>query len=830
MKPRFQSTLLVFCICMTLVAASTSTVLAAPQLTAVSQTYADTVIANGFDYIASQMNDDGGIRWTDESSNVSATIRVVLALASVNYPQDYLLSDSGNRPIDFLLEVGPDWIYNSDSGSPTLNVARAGHFLTAVAAANEDPHAVGDGSLDLVYLIQANYDPSTNIFGQAALDNVLDQVWAILGLAASNASIPAEAVDWLASAQLENGSWNDGWGSYLDTTPIALMALSASGHSSINSSEVQAAIAFMQSQQDFDGGWLTEYDTVTNADITGMMLQAIASLGQLPMEEVWQQHDGNPYTVLLNLHKEDGSIGGDFANTYSTADAILGLSGQPLYNLSYLRNVSLAFEYIFYAQESDGGWGDVGETIDVILALRSAGWDPETVVKGDSTPLDYLSNNLSSYIESGPDAIGKAILGIVAAGENPEDFADIDLVSSIMSTYDAENSAFGTADNTWHQALAILGLSAASAEIPQGAVHTLTSLQQEDGGWEYYTGLGAWPDSTALAVQALLATGMTVDDPVIHSGIENLQSQQTAEGDWGDSSTTAYVIMALNALGISPDSWKAASGKSPLPTLFSYQKSNGSFVDNWEYADDSMLSTTAALLAASSGDFLINLPVSSSTNYAGLVVDPGEEEAISVCITFEEDSLSGYELLEASSLEYNVQDGFLESILGMTNPEGETLYWSYWYFDGREWNFHNSGAGDSVVAAGAIDAWHFTSWETFPSRTPDVMPSLSEICGVEILKDYSTQPYLSYSDLFNNFVDSFQPAAPVEDSGFITVTEEPSLTKETTSESAEFETVTPETITSNLEEERSSLPVYIIISAGMILAAIIYIFVFRKKA
>jgi hypothetical protein len=288
--------------------------------------------------------------------------------------------------------------------------------------------------------------------------------------------------------------------------------------------------------------------------------------------------------------------------------------------------------------------------------------------------------------------------------------------------------------------------------------------------------------------------------------------------------------MAMNALEISPDSMKAASGRSPLPSLFSYQKANGAFVNSWEYADDNMLSTTAALLAALSDDFIVGLPASDETNYAGLVVDSGEDEAISACVTFEEDSISGFGLLEASGLEYDIQDGFLNSILGMTNPEGNTLYWSYWYFDGREWNFYSNSAGESMIVPGSIDAWHFTSWEAFPSLPPDVLPSLSEICDVEILKDYSNQPFLSYSDLFNDFGDSIQPVESVEDSEFVEATEETTPTEEMTSEPVETEPGDLAAEAPDLEKERSNLPVYIIIAAGVILAVVIYFFVFREKA
>ena len=105
-----------------------------------SQEEIDTALLKGFDYIAGQVNEDGGIRWFDESSSVAATIRVVQALASAGYRQDFILSDAGNGPINFLESAGGDWVNQIESETPGFNVARAGQMLTAIAAANRNPN------------------------------------------------------------------------------------------------------------------------------------------------------------------------------------------------------------------------------------------------------------------------------------------------------------------------------------------------------------------------------------------------------------------------------------------------------------------------------------------------------------------------------------------------------------------------------------------------------------------------------------------------------------------------------------------------------------------
>jgi hypothetical protein len=182
----------------------------------------DSAINSGFEYLRTQMNDDGGIRWFDENSSAAASLRVVIALASAQYPQDFLISDAGNRPIDFLEERGEAWVNQEDTENPGFSVGRAGQLLTAIAAANENPKAFGKNEANFISEINTLYDVNTGIYGGSTSENVTDQVWAMIGLAANNGAIPVEAADWLAAVQSEDGSWNDGFGSFLDTTPLGI--------------------------------------------------------------------------------------------------------------------------------------------------------------------------------------------------------------------------------------------------------------------------------------------------------------------------------------------------------------------------------------------------------------------------------------------------------------------------------------------------------------------------------------------------------------------------------------------------------------------------------
>ncbi len=713
-----------------------------------SQEEIDTAIIEGFDYIASQVNPDGGIPWIDETSSVATTIRVVQALAAAGYPQDFIISESGNRPIDFLESEGWEWVIQTEAETPGFSTARAGQLLTAVAAANKNPRAIGKGSSDLVYEIKYRFDQNSGIFGESSGENVLDQVWAMIGLAANNASVPLAAADWLASAQGEDGSWNDGFGSYLDTTPLAVMALLGSGHYGIESPSIKSALNFIKQNQQEDGGWQNQWDTTTNPNTTGVILQAISSMGQFPTDETWHQPEGNPLSALSETQQENGVFGGEFRNAYSTADAIIGLTGRNTISLGFLESASKAFDYLFEIQGSAGGWGNVGQTLDVVMALNAAGWQPKSVIRDGSSPLDFVSENLSAYLEAGPDAIGKSILGITAAGLDPRNFNGVDLASRLIESYDETALAFGSPQNSWHQAFGILGLFSAGMEIPQGASETLLGLQKDDGGWEYSTGIGTSPDSTALAIQALVASGFTVEDQKIINALDYLHETQSAHGGWGDSSTTSFAIMAINALGQTSDMWPSDSGKTPVENLMTYQKANGPFFYSQEFNDDSVMSTASSLLALFGGDYLFDVNETAAENYAAIVVDPGSGEVQTSCVSFNEDSITGLDLLEMSGFNYTLdQDGFITSLVDTSNQEGETNYWSYWYWDGREWQFHSTGAANTVVAPGSVEAWHFTSWELFPSLPLKYIPDIDDICEVKILADFSQQPHISYNDL-----------------------------------------------------------------------------------
>jgi hypothetical protein len=147
-------------------------------------------------------------------------------------------------------------------------------------------------------------------------------------LSLAGAAVPDTATQYLVQAQAADGSWGAG---DPDTTALAVTALLASHNVDAKSAAIQNAIAYFHTSQADSGGWKPSWDKdPLNADSTGWIIQALVSAGEDLRGQNWLKNSVNPVDALLGLQKPDGSIGGTYANTYSTAEAIIGLSGIPL--------------------------------------------------------------------------------------------------------------------------------------------------------------------------------------------------------------------------------------------------------------------------------------------------------------------------------------------------------------------------------------------------------------------------------------------------------------------------------------------------------------------
>jgi squalene cyclase len=337
-----------------------------------------TVISAALEYVKTQQKPDGGIAGFGLESDPDSTARAILALAAAERPMSWMTSISGTTMVEYLANQAITYTHDT---SGTLFPGRAGILLAAVAAANGDP--MNFGGMDIVAELTATLQPATGAYSTTATSgwssgeaSDLSQAWAILGLSAAAVPVPTIASDYLLGTQAEDGSWveiiNDP-----DTTALAVNALLGSGNAQPQDAHIQKALDYFKTTQLSNGGWRPSWDSdPLNADTTGWILQALRTAGFTYPATSWASEEGDPVSALISLQKPDGSIGGTYANAYSTVEAIYGLTDEALFNLGVMPRSLRALTWLNDQQNPDGSWSsssglpDPDVTVDAALSQR----------------------------------------------------------------------------------------------------------------------------------------------------------------------------------------------------------------------------------------------------------------------------------------------------------------------------------------------------------------------------------------------------------------------------------------------------------------------------
>lgn len=272
-------------------------------------------------------------------------------------------------------------------------------------------------------------------------------------------------------------------------------------------------------------------------------------------------------------------------------------------------------------QNDDGGYtsfssganvfpSDVGGTVDAILAIGSAGYNPAGNAPSHTTnPISYLRNNptaISAYAQQSGGTNGKLIQALVTAGQDPYDFASYNLVISLTNHLSPTGQY--NANTAFDQSLAMLALAAVREPIPMTATQWLMNLQAVDGSWDDGFGTTQNADATAMAVMALVAAGEPVGGASLMDATQFFANAQLPSGGWeygagfGENvNSTGLVLQALSALGEnfydSGTAWDQA-GNTPLVALLDWQSPSGAFQADFGTGPfDDFFSTIQALPA-----------------------------------------------------------------------------------------------------------------------------------------------------------------------------------------------------------------------------------------
>jgi hypothetical protein len=227
-------------------------------------------------------------------------------------------------------------------------------------------------------------------------------------------------------------------------------------------------------------------------------------------------------------------------------------------------------------QLADGSFETSGfpgfETPDAVLAIaenaqQQVGWSvPQAKAAVDATVKNGNSvlHAIDDYSQSGLNA-GQAAkltvlvarpLGLSVTAFDPDGDGAVNLQALIDSGHQAGGS-YGAFNATLYAAIAKRPLGG----VPADTVALIRGAQRADGGWNFLGESGGTTasdvDTTALAIQALVASHIAVDDTDVRQGLAFLAAQQRANGAWqsfgaDDPNSTAVAMIAITAAGFDP--------------------------------------------------------------------------------------------------------------------------------------------------------------------------------------------------------------------------------------------------------------------------------------
>ncbi|WP_110519123.1 prenyltransferase/squalene oxidase repeat-containing protein [Herpetosiphon llansteffanensis] len=202
----------------------------------------------------------------------------------------------------------------------------AAKFVLAELLLGYNPRSVG--GVDLVAAVTGSYKADSGMYG----GDVTTHALALLALNAAGAPVENKALNTVAAVQIADGSWSfsgdtSAGAGDTNTTALVIQALVAVGQG--KSETVSKAVAYLQTQQNSDGGFPyskdSSYGSATDANSTALVIQAIVATGGNPTAAPWATATGNPLSALLSLQNASGAFRYDAAtpddNAFATYQA-----------------------------------------------------------------------------------------------------------------------------------------------------------------------------------------------------------------------------------------------------------------------------------------------------------------------------------------------------------------------------------------------------------------------------------------------------------------------------------------------------------------------------
>jgi LPXTG-motif cell wall-anchored protein len=281
---------------------------------------------------------------------------------------------------------------------------------------------------------------------------------------------------------------------------------------------------------------------------------------------------------------------------------------------------SKAAAWLVTMQHDDGGYGPaggntpstLGQTDDAIFAFAALGKAAAGISKNGKSLTYFLIGHIAEAKSAG-EICKSALAAATSLPIGGQSYGGVNIYDRIDSFYNTSSGMYGS--STIDHAYCLLAQKQLGRAVPSAAVTALSGLQISDGSWAF-AGAGKPNDgdtnTTALALQALIANGVDKANPAMSKALAYLKNQQNADGGFPyqnpsqygtdtDANSTAYVVQALVALGIDPAAsstpFDKGNGATPLAALLKLQVPDGAFIFQASTPSDNVLATLQAIPA-----------------------------------------------------------------------------------------------------------------------------------------------------------------------------------------------------------------------------------------
>jgi Squalene-hopene cyclase C-terminal domain/Prenyltransferase and squalene oxidase repeat len=277
-----------------------------------------------------------------------------------------------------------------------------------------------------------------------------------------------------------------------------------------------------------------------------------------------------------------------------------------------------ALRYLTHAQNTDGGFGGAPRQSSsplytgwVTLGIAAAGENPRDVRRGKATPISYTRNHMPKASNVGE--LERTILVVHAAGLSARHFSHRNLVAQLLALRRPDGSWEGLVD---HTSFGILALRAGgvSARALRHSALWMERQQNRNGGFGFGAkGGSSDADDTGSALQALAAVGRA-KKPAARRALAYLRKAQNPDGGFGqlkadnsNAQSTAWAVQGLVAGGANPRKLRR-NGHNPISYLVSLQQASGALRYSRTSGQSPVWVTGQALTALARRPFPIKAP------------------------------------------------------------------------------------------------------------------------------------------------------------------------------------------------------------------------------